>query len=84
LSTSLKDKKNVDNKSAILSSFTKYFNSKEGFDSENYEIVMTELIKMISAKIKDKNLIIKLRMTTKPFKYLDKNLDFGLFYESEQ
>lgn len=45
---------------------------------------MTELIKMISVKTKDKNLIIKLRMTIKPFKYLDKNLDFGLFYESEQ
>jgi hypothetical protein len=45
---------------------------------------MSELIKMISVKIKDKNLIIKLRMTIKPFKYLDKTLDFGLFYESEQ
>ena len=80
----MKDKKNIDNKSVALGSFIKYFNNKEGFDSENYEIVMSELIKMISPKLKDKNLIIKLRMTIKPFKYLDKGLDFGIFYESEQ
>jgi hypothetical protein len=58
----LKDKKNIDNKSVALGSFIKYFNNKEGFDSENYEIVMS----------------------VKPFKYLDKSLDFGIFYESEQ
>lgn len=84
MNSSLKDKKNIDNKSVALGSFIKYFNNKEGFDSENYEIVMSELIKMISPKLKDKNLIIKLRMTIKPFKYLDKSLDFGIFYESEQ
>ena len=27
--------------------------------------------------------MVKLKMTENPFKYFDKNLDFGLFYEHE-
>jgi hypothetical protein len=35
------------------------------------------------AKIKDKIFFTKLIICVNPFKYLTKNLDFGLFYEAE-
>jgi hypothetical protein len=39
---------------------------------------------MLKAKneIKDKSFILKMSICTNPFKYLSKDLDFGLFYES--
>jgi hypothetical protein len=44
------------------------------------------VIKLLRNKneIKDKCFIIKMSICTNPFKYLSKNLDFGLFYESEE
>lgn len=34
--------------------------------------------------MKDKAFVLKLTICTNPFKFLSKNLDFGLFYESEE
>jgi hypothetical protein len=45
-----------------------------------------EVIKLLRSKneIKDKCFILKMNICTNPFKYLPKNLDFGLFYEFEE
>jgi hypothetical protein len=37
VSVSLKDKKNIDNKSPLLACFVKYYNSKDGHDDEYYQ-----------------------------------------------
>lgn len=64
--------------------FNKYFSCKE-HDSELYTECFLEIIKLLKAKnqIKDKFFILKMNICTNPFKYLNKKLDFGLFYESE-
>lgn len=85
VSVSLKDKKNIDNKSALLGSFVKYYNAKDGHDDECYQQCILELVKILKEKsVKDKLFLLKMTISTNPFKYLPKNLDFGLFYEAEE
>lgn len=71
--------------SEILGIFDKYFiNDEENFNEEVFIQIMNSLIDLLMKNgIKDINFLTKLKMTLSPFKYLDKNLDFGLFYEHE-
>ena len=51
-----------------------------------YEGIIKKIIQDLQKsgkKMKDKNIFAKLLMTTFPFKYLQENIDFGLFYERE-
>lgn len=66
--------------------FTKYYNKKEVHDNEIYQECLVEMTKLLKSKneIKDKWFIMKMSICTNPFKYLQKSLDFGLFYESEE
>lgn len=68
----------------MLASFVKYHNSKDGHDDENYQQSILELVKILKEKnVKDKLFLLKMTISTNPFKYLPKKLDFGLFYEAE-
>jgi hypothetical protein len=40
-------------------------------------------VKKSEKKVNDRNLFSKLIITIRPFKYLQENIDFGLFYERE-
>lgn len=50
VTVSLKDKKNVDNKSNLVAVFTKYYNCKEGHDNELYQESLLEIIKLLRSK----------------------------------
>ncbi len=86
VTASLKDKKNMENKSNLVTAFTKYYHTNEGHDNEIYQECLQEVAKLLRSKseIKDKWFLMKMNICTNPFKYLHKGLDFGLFYESEE
>ena len=62
--------------------FVKYFATAH-LDRE-YEECFRELIHILYTKdLKEKFFTVKMLICVNPFKYLGKNLDFGLFYEAE-
>ena len=72
----------------LLSIFDDYYaNYKENkFLEGAYEGIMKIIIndiKKSDKKLKDRNLFTKIVITMHPFKYLQENIDFGLFYERE-
>lgn len=73
----------------LLNIFDDYYaNYKENkFLESAYEAIMKIIIsdvKKTERKLKDRNLFTKLVITMHPFKYLQENIDFGLFYEREE
>lgn len=85
LTVSLKDKKLVDNKSNLLTKFMTYFENKNGHQDELYQECSLEFVKLLQSelKVKDQIFFTKMTICSNPFKYLAKNIDFGLFYEAE-
>ena len=69
----------------IIGIFTKYFvEDEEHFNADAFsEIILFLIDELERVGIKDINIITKLKITTNPFKYLQKTIDFGIFYEQE-
>lgn len=61
-----------------------FLNQDEKFNEDAFKTIITLLNELIhKVGVKDVNLITKLKICADPFKYLDKSIDFGLFYERE-
>lgn len=73
----------------LLSIFDDYYNGfKENKHNEGaYEAIIKIIINDIrksEKKVKDRRIFTKLMITVYPFRYLQENIDFGLFYEREE
>ena len=71
--------------SEIMGIFEKYFmKDEQNFYEKPYIEIMDFLINLLrQLPLKDNKFLVKLKMTENPFKYFDRNLDFGIFYEHE-
>lgn len=70
----------------IIGIFEKYFLNEDqaNFDEQQFKVIIDFLIQLINkVGCKDNDMKTKLKITVNPFKYLDQNVDFGLFYERE-
>jgi len=77
-------KGNKNNVAETIGIFEKNFLDSEKFDQEAYVAVIKAIISELDKNgIKEPNFVTKLKVSMDPFKYLDEEIDFGLFYERE-
>ena len=76
----IKGKQN--NIAETINVFEKNFLESEKFNQEAYvEVIKAIINELDKSGIKEPNFVTKLKISMDPFKYLDEEIDFGLFYE---